>query len=104
MSEQLTANGLAEGLALLIESVRESNQGQRQRFLIMDSQLRLLNELAGRLENLEQRFENMLHDYKAHCKIYARLNILCTDVGLKDKGPQNDGEEEEINQKLTDWH
>ena len=102
--EKVTFKGLAEGLAILMQEIRDSNQGQRKRLLIIDSQLRVLNEFADRLENLEQRFENMLHDYKAHCEICARLNILCTDVGLKDKGPQNDGEEEDINQKLTDWH
>jgi hypothetical protein len=95
--DELTVNGLATGLALLIEAVRESNQGKRQRLLIMDSQLRVLGEFADRLENLEARFEAVLHDYKAHCRICARLNILCSPAGTKDKGPHD-------KETLPDWH
>lgn len=88
MSEQVTANGLAEGLALLIESVRESNQGQRQRFLIMDSQLRLLNELAGRLEKLEGdcidcNFHTDIHLYTMGLD-YSRLGAGPRSVAVPD--------------------
>ena len=100
--EQVTVKGLAEGLGILIEAIRESNQGQRQRLLIMDSQLRVLNEFADRLDALEARFEEVLHDYKAHCRICARLNILCSPAGTK-QGTTNDSDEKDI-QKLTDWH
>lgn len=104
MDEKLTIKGLAEGLALLIEAFREQNQGQRQRLLIMDSQLRVLDEFADRWERLESRFEQVLVQYQAHCRICARLNILCSNVGTKDKGPPSDDEEKDISQKLTDWH
>lgn len=102
--EQVTVKGLAEGLGILIEAVRESNQGQRQRLLIMDSQLRVLNEFADRLDAFEARFEEVLHDYKAHCRICARLNILCSNVGTKDKGPPDDDEEQDIEKKLSHWN
>jgi hypothetical protein len=95
---------LETAMILVVDALREMNQGQRQRLLIMDSQLRVLDEFAGRLERLEQRFEAVLHDYRAHCRICARLNILCSNVGTKDKGPPSDDEEKDINQKLTDWH
>ena len=93
---------LETALILAIDALREMNQGQRQRFLIMDSQLRVLDEFAQRLENLETRFEAVLHDYKAHCRVCSRLNILCSNVGTNDKGPHDD--EKDLNKKLSDWN
>ena len=103
--DKLTVNGLAEGLALVIEAIRESNQGQRDRLLIMDSQMRILDEFTDRLEAVESRFEKVFNELRAMCRICARLNILCTDVGTKDKGPQpNESDDEDIEQKLTHWN
>lgn len=103
MEEKVTVNGLAEGLVILIEEIREQNQGQRRRLLIMDSQLRVLNEFAQRLENLEAQFEGILRDYKAHCRICARLNILCSNIDTKEQGP-HDSEEKDLEEKLTHWN
>lgn len=102
--DKLTIKGLTKGLTLLIQAVRESNQGQRQRLLIMDSQLRVLNEFADRLDNLGARFEEVLSDYKAHCRICACLNILCSPIGTKEQGPQSDSDEKDIIKKLASWH
>lgn len=93
MSEQLTAKGLAKGLTLLIQAVREINEGQRNRLFIIDSQLRALCELTDRLEVLEARFG-------AACQVCARLNILCSSLGTETKGPQNNGKDRET---LPDW-
>ena len=101
--EHVTVKGLAKGLTLLIQAVRESNQGQRDRLLIMDSQLRLLSEFADRLEGLEVKFEEVLGLYQAHCKICARLNILCSPIGTKEQGPQDD-DEKDISKKLSGWN
>jgi hypothetical protein len=87
--EQVTVKGLAKGLTLLIQAVREINDGQRQRIIIMDSQLRVLSELTDRLEALEARFG-------AACQVCARLNILCSDVGIDTKGPQNGKDRETL--------
>jgi hypothetical protein len=69
----------------------------------MDSQLRVLDEFAQRLENLETRFENVLNQLHATCRICSRLNILCTSAGkTKPEGPHDD--EKDISKKLSDWH
>jgi hypothetical protein len=94
---------LAEGLGILIEAVRESNQGERQRLLIMDSQLRVLNEFADRLEGLEAGLENVLANFQAVCQVCARLNILCSPIGTK-QGPPDDDEEQDIEKKLSHWN
>ena len=104
MDEKLTVKGLAEGLALLIEAIKEQNQGQQQRLIIMDSQLRVLNEFADRLEHLEGRFEEVLTNFQSVCQVCARLNILCSNVGTQEKGPQNESEEIDISEKLTSWN
>jgi hypothetical protein len=98
--ERITVKGLAQGLALLIEAVREQNQGQRQRLLIMDSQIRLLKEFADRLEGLETRFEQVLTNFQAGCQVCARLNIICSPTGNKQQGPQKNGTDKET---LPDW-
>jgi hypothetical protein len=74
----------------------------RNRLQWMDSVLRMLNEFAGRLEQLEIRFAQMLLQYEAHCRICARLNILCSPIGTKDQEPHDD-QEQDIEKKLTDW-
>ena len=102
--KQVTAKGLAKGLMILIQALREMNQRQRDRLFIMDSQLRVLSEFADRLDNLEARFENVLTKFQAVCEICARLNILCSNVGIKPGTTTDDGEEKDIEQELTHWN
>ena len=49
----------------------------RDRLLIMDGQLQALTETADRLEDI-------LRDYKAHCRVCAQLNLLCRVEGQYD--------------------
>jgi hypothetical protein len=75
----------------------------RHRLQWLDSVIRMLNELAERLERLEMRFAQVLVQYQAHCRICARLNILCSPICTKDQEPHDD-QEEDIEKKLTDWN
>jgi len=95
---------LETALILVVDALREMNQGQRRRFQIMDSQIEALRELADRQDSKEERFEQVLTNFQAVCRMCARLNILCSNVGTKDQGPQSDSDEKDINKKLSDWH
>jgi hypothetical protein len=75
----------------------------RHRLQWMDSELRMLNEFAERLERLEIRFAQVLAQYEAHCRICARLNILCSPIGTKEQEPHDD-KETDLEKKLTHWN
>lgn len=88
---------LETALILVVEALREMNQSQRRRLLILDSQLETISKISDRLEALESGFEQLMVDFQATCRICARLNILCTDTGIKD-------DKQTIEEDLSDWH
>jgi hypothetical protein len=88
---------LETALILVVDALREMNQGQRRRLQIMDSQIEVLRELADRQDAREERFEQMLTKFQSVCKVCAQLNILCSPAGTKDKGPHD-------KKTLPDWH
>jgi len=97
--EQVTVNGLAKGLTLLIQAMRESNNRALDQLDILSYQVEYYKEIAERLENLEARFETVLSNFQSICKMCSRLNILCSDVGIDTKGPQ-DGKDRKT---LPNW-
>lgn len=87
--------------------VEEQAQGHRRRLLIMDSQLRELNEaVIYLLEAISELREEMIQ-FRADRQICGQFNLLTTPRGVeKAKGSNARGSEEEkgIDEKLSDWH
>ena len=101
MDDQKKILKLAAQIACIdLESLQES---YGRRLLIIDSQIQAFRELEKEYRQRLADMDEAINHLKAVCQVCSRLNILCSPIGTKEEGPQDDTDKD-INQKLTDWH